>query len=106
MPADYLSRMPSSNPNQISKMTDCFDPFQLDLLKLQKADESLQNMNYLQINGQWPPNLAKSEAKYLQNLAVNLYQDANNIIWMRLDELQRTALYLPENQKIITKWHC
>ncbi len=98
MPANYLSRLLSSNLNKIAKITECFDPFQPDLLYLQKADESLQHMNFFLVNGQWPPNLAKSKAKYLQNLAVKLYQDANNIVWMRLDDYRyhRTALYLPE----------
>jgi hypothetical protein len=59
MPADYLSRLPPSNPNKIAEITECFDPFQPDLCDLQKADESLQHMNYFRINGQWPPTLAK-----------------------------------------------
>jgi hypothetical protein len=46
MPADYLSRLPSTNPNKIAEVTECFDPFQPDLRELQKADVSLQNMNY------------------------------------------------------------
>jgi hypothetical protein len=27
MPADYLSRVPSANPNKIAEVTECFDPF-------------------------------------------------------------------------------
>ncbi len=77
MPADYLSRLPSTKPDKIAKITKCFDPFQPDLLELQKADKSLQHMNHFGVNRQWPPNLAKSEANYLQNLAIKLYQDAN-----------------------------
>jgi len=98
MSADYLSRLPSMNPNKIAEVTECFDPFQPDLVELQKADKSLQHINYFQVNGQWPPNVAKSEANYLQNLAIKLFQDANNIVWIRLDDYKypRTALYLPE----------
>ncbi len=98
MPADYLSRLPSANPNKIAEVTECFDPFQPYLLELQKVDASLQHMNFFRVNGQWLPYLAKSEAKYLQNLAVKLFQDANNIVWIRLDyyNYPRAALYLAE----------
>jgi hypothetical protein len=83
MPADYLSRLPSANPNNIAEITECFDPFQPDLCDLQKADKSVQHKNFFGINGQWPPNLPKSEANYLKNLAIKLFQDANNIVWIR-----------------------
>jgi hypothetical protein len=72
MPADYLSRLSSSNPNKIAQITECFDPFQPDLLELQKADKSLQHMNHFWVNSQWPANLPKSEANYLKNLTVKL----------------------------------
>jgi hypothetical protein len=50
-------------------------------------------MNFFRVNGQWLPNLAKSEAKYLLNLAIKLFQDANNIVWIRLDyKYPRAAL--------------
>ncbi len=98
MPADYLSRLPSANTGKISEITECFDPFQPDLCDLQKADKSLQNMNHFWVHGQLPDNLPKSEANYLQNLAIKLYQDANNIVWISLDDYKypQTALYLPE----------
>ncbi len=79
MPADYLSQLPSTNTNKIAEITECFDPFQPDLLELQKANTSLQQMNYFRINRQWPLNLAKSEANYLKNRAVKLYQDAKTL---------------------------
>jgi hypothetical protein len=42
MPADYLSRLPSSNQNTLAEITECFDPLQPDLIELQKADAELQ----------------------------------------------------------------
>ncbi len=32
MPADYLSRLPSANPDTIAEVTQCFDPFQPALI--------------------------------------------------------------------------
>jgi hypothetical protein len=98
MPADYLSRLPSANPNTIAEVTQCFDPFQPDLIDLQKADTDLQRMNYFRVNGKWQEDVSKADAKYLQNLAIKLFQDAHNVVWIRLDDYKypRTALYLPE----------
>ncbi len=42
MLADYLSRLPSANENQLAEVTQCFDPFQPELFDLQKADQYLQ----------------------------------------------------------------
>jgi len=97
MPANYLSQLPSSNPDTIAEITQCFDPFQPDLIDLQKADVSLQQMNHFRIHSQLAPDVPKSKANYLQNLAIKLFQDAHNIIWIRLDDYKypRTALYLP-----------
>jgi hypothetical protein len=93
MPADYLA-----NPDTIAEITTCFDPFQPDLKELQRADVSLQRMNHFRVNGQWSPDIPKSEVKYLQNLAIKLFQDAHIVVWIRLDDYKypRTALYLPE----------
>ncbi len=98
MPADYLSRLPSANPDSIAEITQCFDPFQPDLIELQKADLCLQRMNHFRVHGQWAPDIPKSEATYLQNLAIKIFQDAHNVVWIRLDDYKypRTALYLPE----------
>jgi hypothetical protein len=98
MPADYLSRLPSANPDTIAEVTQCFDPFQPDLIDLQRADVDLQLMNHFRIHGQWQPEVSKVDANYLQNLAIKLFQDANNVVWIRLDDYKypRTALYLPE----------
>jgi hypothetical protein len=101
MPADYLSRLPSANPDTIAEITQCFDPFQSDLIELQKSDADLQKMNHFRVHGQWPPEVTKSDAKYLQNLAIKLFQDAHNVVWIRLDDYKypRTALYLPEKYR-------
>ncbi len=42
MPADYLSRLPSANLDIIAEITQCLDPFQPDLIDLQRADVDLQ----------------------------------------------------------------
>ncbi len=96
--ADYLFCLHSGNPNIIAKVKECFDPFQPNLIDLQKADSNLQHMNHFWVNGEWPKDLPKSDANYLQNLATKLYQDANKIVWIRLydDKYPHTALYLPE----------
>ena len=98
MPADYLFRLPSTNQTQLAEITQCFDPFQPDLIDLQKADPDLQKMHYFRLKGEWPSHVTKTDGNYLQNLAVKLFQDANKIVWIRLDDYQypRTALYLPE----------
>ena len=101
MPADYLSRLPSADDNKIAEITECFDPFQPDLKDLQRADQQLQHMNHFRIHGQWPTSVPKSEANYLQNLAPKIFQDAHNIVWIRLDDYKypRTALFLPERYR-------
>ncbi len=101
--ADYLSRLPSAYPDTIAEITQSFDPFQPDLIDLQKADVDLQRMNHFRMHSQWQPDVPKSKAKYLQNLAIKLFQDVQHVVWIRLDDYKypRTALYLPEN---IAKW--
>jgi hypothetical protein len=51
MLADYLSRLPSSNTNVL--VTKAIDPFQADLIDLQRSDKHLQNMNHFHIHGNW-----------------------------------------------------
>jgi hypothetical protein len=53
MPADYLSRLPSSQDTTINEVTEGFDPFQADLHDLQKEDKQLQNMNNFRVSGKW-----------------------------------------------------
>ncbi len=101
MPADYLSRLPSTRSNEVCEITEGFDPFQPDLLDLQRGDEQLQNMNHFRIHGKWLHPIPKKEANYLQNLAPKLFQDHNKIVWVRLDDYKypRTALYLPQKYR-------
>jgi hypothetical protein len=61
MLADYLSRLPSANPDMIAEVTQCFDPFQPDLIDLQKADLDLQQMNHFRVNGKWQENFPKAD---------------------------------------------
>jgi hypothetical protein len=46
MPADNLSRLPSTKQDHLAEITTCFNPFQPELLDLQKADPDLQKMNH------------------------------------------------------------
>jgi len=39
MPADNLSRLPSTNSDQLAEVTQCFDPFQPELIDLQKLTQ-------------------------------------------------------------------
>jgi len=67
---------------------------------------NLQQINYFWVNGQWPPNLAKFKTNYLKQMAIKLFEDANNIIWIRLDDYKypRKALFLPEKYSQMA--HC
>jgi Integrase zinc binding domain len=55
-------------------------------------------MNHFRCHRQWPADVPKARARYLQNLAIKLFQDAHHVVWIRLDDYQypRIALYLPE----------
>jgi hypothetical protein len=98
MPPDYLSRLPSTNENQLAEITQCFDPFQPELLDLQKSDTDLQKMHHFRTKGECPTHVTKADANYLQTLGAKFYQDANKIVWIRLDDYKypRMALFLPE----------
>ncbi len=80
MPADYLSRLPSTNENEIAEITQCFNPFQPELLDLPKADADLQKMHHFRLKGEWSLKVSTSDANCLQNLAPKLYQDANIVV--------------------------
>ncbi len=103
MLADYLSLLPSANQNIIADITECFNPFQDDLIDLQQADANLQHMNNFCVKGHWAPGLTKPETNYLPNLAPKLNQDVHGIVRIRLDDYKypSTALYLLRN---ITEW--
>jgi len=63
-------------------------------------------MNHFQTKGKWPDHVTKTDGNYLQNLATKLYQDANKIVWIRLDDYKypRTALFQPEKFRKIALW--
>jgi hypothetical protein len=61
MPPDYLSRLPSTNSDQLAEVTQCFDPFQHELIDLQKADPDLQKMNHFRTKGEWPAYVTKAK---------------------------------------------
>ncbi len=76
MPADYLSSLPSTNKHKLAEIMQCFDPFQPELLDLQKADSDLQKINRQKVNGHqmsqnwmhpickiWLPNSTKMPTK-------------------------------------------
>ncbi len=104
MQTNYLSRLPSTNSNITADITECFNPFQADLINLQRADTNLHQMNHFCVKGQWLPRLSKSDEYNLQNLAPKLNQDANGIVWIRLDDYKypRMALYVPEKYRNVT----
>jgi hypothetical protein len=49
MPTNYLSRLPPTNENQLAEITQCFDPFQPELLDLQKNDPDLQKIHHFRL---------------------------------------------------------
>jgi hypothetical protein len=55
-------------------------------------------MHHFQTKGEWLTHITKADGNYLQNLAAKLYQDANKVVWIRLDDYKylQTALFLPE----------
>ncbi len=56
-------------------------------------------MNHFHLKGEWPANVSKADANYLQHLATKLYHVANKVVWICLDDYKFpiTALFLPEN---------
>jgi len=45
--ADYLSRLPSTNPDQTAENSEFCDPLQPDILELQKSDQNLHFMSHI-----------------------------------------------------------
>jgi hypothetical protein len=45
--------------------------------------------------------MPKAESNYLKNLAPKIFQDSQNIVWVRLDNYKypRTALFLPQKYR-------
>ena len=85
MPADYLSRLPSF-PQEQSNEIAAFDPFQLDLPKLQNQDSDLQAIFRFIKTGIWQPHLSKSQIQSLATLAPKVFFDKNKLAWIRLDD--------------------
>jgi hypothetical protein len=63
MPADYLSRLPSSQIKAIDSPPSIatFDPFTPDLQMLQHQDQDLQAIFQFLKNDQWHPSLMKQK---------------------------------------------
>jgi hypothetical protein len=67
LPADYLSRLPSTNSDQLAEATQCFDPFQPELIDFQKAYPDLQKMNHLRTKGEWPAYVTKADGRFTKS---------------------------------------
>jgi hypothetical protein len=95
MPAEYLSRLPGAKENIASVST--FDPFQVDLYKLQMQDKILQGIQTFRNTNQWPPTIPKQDQAYYTAMIEKLFQDKNKIVWVGLNKFiyPRTLLYLP-----------
>ena len=124
MPADYLSRLPTLQVQNVEATVAAFDPFQPDLSKLQVPfqvntaadviaafdpfqpnlkelqfqDTDLQAIYLFLKNGQWLPHLTKRQINSLSALSQKVFFDKNKLAWIRLDDYKypRTALWLPE----------
>ena len=99
MPADFLSRQ-HSQPS-VSSLTEAFDPFQPDLLELQKQDDDLQILSAYLRSGKWNQNIPKQRLNMLTKVVHRVFQDKNKLIWVRLDDYDypRTALWLPSKYR-------
>jgi len=62
MLANYLSQLPSNNPNTLAEITKCFEPLQPDLLEQQKANADLQKMDHFCLKVEWPANVSQADA--------------------------------------------
>jgi len=73
----------------------CFDPFQPELLDLQKADADLPKMHHFRTKG-GPHMSPKLTPTICKTWLPKLYQDANKVVWIKLDKYKypRTALFL------------
>ncbi len=58
----------------------------LSLLIYKKPIQTCKKMNHFWTKGEWPPHVTKANGNYLQNLSVKLFQDANKIVWIQLDD--------------------
>ncbi len=95
MPADYLSRLPSSSNEPVIA---AFDPFQTDLPTLQREEDYFRKLKHFKETHQWPAGVSRAEANSLDALAKRTFHDKDNILWIRLTDYKypRTALLLPK----------
>jgi len=96
MPADFFSRQFSNT--SISSVTDAFDPFQPNLVELQKEDQDLQIIDHFLHTGKWNQNIAKQRLNTLVKVQNKVFQDKNKVVWIKLENYNypRVALWLPE----------
>jgi hypothetical protein len=102
MPADYLSRLPSTNKNQLAEVTQCFDPFQPELIDSQKTDPDLQKMNHFRTKGEWPSyvtkaTIYKTSQSNFSKMPTKL--SGSGLMTINIQEQHYTFL------KIFGKWH-
>jgi hypothetical protein len=77
MRADYLSRLPGTEPSTTLDTVTTFNQFQMDLYDLQMTDAMLQMVQQYMTTNKWPPHLSKVDRNYLQIFLQRLYQDKN-----------------------------
>jgi hypothetical protein len=95
MPADYLSRLPASDTDQVIA---AFDPFQPGLGDLQKDEDFAKNIRHWGRTKQWPNHSSKKYANSHADLIRKMFHDKDGILWVRLDDYKypRMALLLPK----------
>jgi len=99
MPADFFSRQYSDA--NVNTVTDAFDPFQPDLVDLQKQDQDLQIIDWYLRTGKWNQNIPKQRLNSLVKVQHKVFQDKNRFVWIRLEDYNypRVALWLPEKYR-------
>jgi hypothetical protein len=63
-----------------------FDPFQMDLVKLQLEEPILQKAFFYDKHCRWPNQMSKTEETSLKDLLKRLITDKNGTIWVRLND--------------------
>ena len=99
MPADFFSRQFATTA--IAAVTEGFDPFQPDLLDLQRQDQDLQIISHYLHTGKWNQNIPKQRLNMLTKVQHKIFQDKNKFAWVRLEDYNypRVALWLPEKYR-------
>jgi hypothetical protein len=76
MPADYVSRLPSTTQESANDpVVAAIDPFQTDLPDLQREESYITNMLYFGKHNWWPDHLSKSEANCHAELLKRIFHD-------------------------------